>query len=142
MSRIRRIVLDTSTLVSAALRIDSIPHQALLKSLGSCDICASEATLAELQRVLDRKKFDRYLDPDSRRGFVSLIRRHSHLFAVQPADEAAIDPPCRDHGDTKFLTLALAAAADAIISSDDDLLILHPWHGVSVLSPAQFLNTR
>jgi hypothetical protein len=35
MSRIRRVVLDTSTLVSAALRIGSVPHQALMRGMSS-----------------------------------------------------------------------------------------------------------
>jgi predicted nucleic acid-binding protein len=61
VSRIGRVVLDTSTLVSAALRIGSVPHQALLKAVGSCDLCASPETLAELEKVLARDKFDRYL---------------------------------------------------------------------------------
>lgn len=140
MIPLRRVVFDTSTLVTAALRIDSIPHQALQKALGSCNICASAETLDELQFVLDRKKFDRYLDRDSRRAFVSLIRRHTHLFAVQTPSSLTIAPPCRDPGDTKFLTLALTAAAAAIISSDEDLVVLHPWRDIPILSPAQFLD--
>ena len=47
MSGLRRVVLDTSTLVSAALRVGSLPHQALLKALGTCEICVSSATLDE-----------------------------------------------------------------------------------------------
>jgi predicted nucleic acid-binding protein len=51
----QRVVLDTGTLVSAALRIGSIPHQALLQALATCDLCASAETLVKLERVLDRK---------------------------------------------------------------------------------------
>jgi putative PIN family toxin of toxin-antitoxin system len=138
MTRIRRVVLDTSTLVSAALRPGSIPDQALLKALRTCEVCASAETLDELARVLDRKKFDRYLDEESRRAFVELMRRHLHLFAVLPADLEAVDPPCRDPADSKFLALALASEADTIVSSDEDLLILHPWRGIPVLTPAEF----
>ena len=36
---------------------------------------------------------------------------------------------CRDAKDNKYLELALAAGADPIVSSDDDLLVLHPWRG-------------
>jgi putative PIN family toxin of toxin-antitoxin system len=141
MSRIGRVVLDTSTLVSAALRTGSVPDQVLAKALRTCDVCASQETLDELAQVLDRKKFDRYLDKESRRAFVALIRRHVHLFAVQPADLAAVKPPCRDPMDNKLLALALASEADALISSDEDLLVLHPWHGIPIVSPAQFLLT-
>ena len=62
MSRVRRVILDTSTLVSAALRLGSVPDQALVKALRTCEVCASLETLNELAQVLDRKKFDRYLD--------------------------------------------------------------------------------
>jgi putative PIN family toxin of toxin-antitoxin system len=139
VNHIRRVVLDTSTLVSAALRIGSVPHQSLLKALGSCDVCASAETLSELEHVLARKKFDRYLDAESRLSFVALMRRHVNLFAVQDSDTEAVHPPCRDPKDTKFLALALAAEADALVSSDDDLLVLHPWRGISIITPGQFL---
>lgn len=139
MSRVRRVILDTSTLVSAALRLGSVPDQALLKALRTCEVCASLETLNELAQVLDRKKFDRYLDRESRRAFVSLMRRQVRLFAVQNADLAAVNPPCRDPKDTQFLALALASEADAIVSSDEDLLILHPWRGIPIVTSAEFL---
>jgi uncharacterized protein len=46
---------------------------------------------------------------------------------------------CRDPKDDRYLELALAAGAAFIISSDDDLIVLHPWRGVSILSPAAYL---
>ncbi|HUD23447.1 MAG TPA: putative toxin-antitoxin system toxin component, PIN family [Acidobacteriaceae bacterium] len=139
MSRIRRVILDTSTLVSAALRTGSIPDQVLLRALRTCEVCTSAETLDELAQVLDRKKFDRYLDRKSRCAFVALMRRHMHLFAMRPADLAAVDPPCRDPMDNKFLALALVSEADALVSSDRDLLVLHPWRGIPIMIPAAFL---
>lgn len=139
MSRIQRVILDTSTLVSAALRIGSVPHQALLKALSCCDVCASAETLVELEQVLDRRKFDRYLDRESRRAFVALIRRNAHRFPVENKDVVAVRPLCRDLHDNKFLALALAAEADILVSSDEDLLVLHPWRRIPILTPAQFL---
>lgn len=140
MSRIQRVILDTSTLVSAALRIGSVPHRALLKALGGFDVCASAETLAELEQVLDRRKFDRYLDRESRRAFVALIRRNAHRFSVENTDLVAVQPRCRDPHDNKFLALTLAAEADALVSSDQDLLVLHPWRGMPIVTPAQFLT--
>jgi putative PIN family toxin of toxin-antitoxin system len=140
MSRIQRVILDTSTLVSAALRMGSVPEQALLKALRTCDVCASAETLDELARVLDRKKFDRYRDRESRRSFVALIRRNVHLFAVENADRSAVDPACRDPRDNQFLALALVSEADALVSSDEDLLVLHPWRGIPIVTPAEFLG--
>jgi putative PIN family toxin of toxin-antitoxin system len=139
MSRIVRVVLDTSVLVSAALRKGSIPHQALAKALGSCLVCASTETLAELEEVLDREKFDRYLNREARREFVELVSRHAHFFPVGNAEMAAAQSPCRDPKDTQFLALALTAEADALVSSDEDLLVLNPWRGIPILTPAEFL---
>jgi uncharacterized protein len=46
---------------------------------------------------------------------------------------------CRDAKDDKFLALVLAAGADALVSSDEDLLVMHPWRGVPVMTAAEFL---
>jgi putative PIN family toxin of toxin-antitoxin system len=136
----QRVVLDTSTLVSAALRIGSIPHQVLIKALGTCDVCASDETLRELERVLNRKKFDRYVDRDSRSEFAALIRRHVHLFSVRDGGLEALEPTCRDPEDNKFLALALVAEADLLVSSDEDLLVMNPWRGITIVTPADFLS--
>jgi putative PIN family toxin of toxin-antitoxin system len=139
MSGVPRVVLDTSTLVSAALKVVSVPHQVLLKAIGSCHLCASAETLAELEQVLEREKFDRYLNLESRRAFVALIRRNVYLFAVDSRLLAA-EPLCRDTKDQPFLALALAAEANALVSGDEDLLVLHPWNGIPILTPAEFLE--
>ena len=39
MSLLRRVVFDTSSLVSAALKHASVPHQALLHALALSDVC-------------------------------------------------------------------------------------------------------
>jgi putative PIN family toxin of toxin-antitoxin system len=135
---IPRVILDTSTLVSAALRIGSVPHQALTRALGSCHLCASAETLSELELVMNRDKFDRYLDLESRRAFVALVRRNVHLFAVD-GGLLTVGPQCRDAKDQPFLALALAAEAKALVSADEDLLVLHPWNGIPIVTPAEFL---
>lgn len=136
----RRVVFDTSTLVGAALRVGSIPYKALLDAFRSWDICASSETLTELDRVLNREKFDQYLPRAQRRAFVALIRRRAHLFTVEAAHFRAVDPQCRDPLDNKFLALALSAEADTIVSSDEDLLVLHPWRGMPIVTPGKFLS--
>ena len=54
-------------------------------------------------------------------------------------DPAARVLDCRDAKDNKYLELALAAGAGIVVSSDDDLLVLHSWRGVRVLRPAEYL---
>jgi Predicted nucleic acid-binding protein, contains PIN domain len=38
------------------------------------------------------------------------------------------------------LALALTIKADAIITGDQDLLILHPFRDIDILTPADFLK--
>ena len=138
--KIHRVVFDTSTLVSAALRPDSVPHQALLRAFRFCAVCASRETLDELQKVLTRRKFQRYLPETARRQFLRTAENNVRIVAVRDWMELAAAPACRDPLDNKFLALAFELEADAIVSSDEDLLALHPWNEVRILRPAAFLN--
>ncbi len=140
MSIIERIVLDTSTLVSAILLPRSMPRQAFMRALASSTLCASPSTLAELEEVLSRNKFDRYLDRESRMDFFLRYRHQVLSFPVTEAEERSLPQPCRDPRDDKFLALALHCSANVVVSSDDDLLALHPWQGIPILNPAKFLK--
>ena len=111
MSRLRRVVFDTGTLVSAALRTASAHYLALGRALGACEVCASKATLAELEQATLRKKLVRRLDAELRLSFVALMRSHASVNAVEKTHAAAAHPACRGPGDDLFL--ALAAKADA-----------------------------
>uniref|UniRef100_A0A7V5CT81 Putative toxin-antitoxin system toxin component, PIN family n=1 Tax=Acidobacterium capsulatum TaxID=33075 RepID=A0A7V5CT81_9BACT len=137
---IRRVVLDTSTLVSAALRPDSIPYQALHAALRYCEVCASQETLAELKKVMGRAKFRAYLSDKLRREFVAMVEGHVRLYPVRDEECFADHAACRDPKDNQFLALAYAAEADAVVSSDEDLLVLDPWGEVRILGPAAFLE--
>jgi putative PIN family toxin of toxin-antitoxin system len=132
VSGLHRIVFDTSTLVSAALRVGSTPHRALALALLTGDVCVSASTLLELEQVLLRSKFDRYQ--------TALVRKHAVLVAVSATDEFNVVPQCRDPKDKQFLALVLASEADVLVSSDADLLVLHPWRGVPIVTPGDFLD--
>lgn len=139
MSLHRRVVLDTSTLVGAALKPGSVPHQAMLQALARGDVCASVQTWLELEKVMQRARLDRYLEREVRVEFAAMLRKSMHFFAVTQADEDALQPACRDAKDNKFLALVQVCQADLLVSSDEDLLVLNPWRGVPVLRPAEFL---
>src|SRR5690606_12661092 len=92
MNFVKRVVFDTSTLVSAVLRPGSVPRQAFLKAVAEAELCASASTLAELESVLGRDKFDRYLERETRLQFVALYRRHARLFPA-PVPRACSPSP-------------------------------------------------
>lgn len=128
------IVFDVSSLVGAAIRRDGVPELALRRALRIDQIAISEAVIAELLDVFARPRLQRFLDPELRDEVLSELHA-SGLFFV-PSERVA---DCRDPKDNKYLELAFAAAAATIVSSDDDLLVLHPWRGVRILKPAAYL---
>ena len=136
-----RVIIDTSTLIGAILRPDSVPRQAFLLAADTHELSVSPATLEELREVLHRSKFDRYTPLQKRLEFLSLVAQQSILHQVDLPSELVAKNACRDEKDTKFLALALSCQATAVMSSDADLIVLHPWHGISILTPAAFLQT-
>jgi len=62
------------------------------------------------------------------------------MFSISEADLATVEPACRDPKDNLFLALAAVVGAKIIVSSDHDLLVLHPWQGVAIPTPAEFLS--
>ena len=48
---------------------------------------------------------------------------------------------CRDPKDDKVLELALSGEAQYIVSGDKDLLVLHPFRNVVVITADEFLKT-
>lgn len=47
---------------------------------------------------------------------------------------------CRDPKDDKFLELAVSGNADVIVTGDKDLLALHPFRGIAILTPLDFAS--
>ncbi len=128
------IVFDASTLVSATFRREGVPARAVRAALRSNRLAVSEATPAELLDVLARPRLARFLDPELRD---ELLGQFDALAIVFSPTEAVTE--CRDAKDDKYLELARAAGAEIIVASDDDLLVLHPWRGVRIMRPADYL---
>jgi len=128
-----RVVFDTNVLVSAMLFRRSGPRQArnIVRLRGL--ILLSESTFSELQEVLHRPKFGRYVTSDERRAFLLLVRGASPMVAV--SEQIAV---CRRSRDDKFLDAAVAGDATCIVTGDSDLLVLNPFRGIPILSPQAF----
>ena len=136
-----RIVIDTSTLVGAALHVHaaSVPHRAWLHAQHSYELLACRETFSEIESVLHRDRLKRYLEPVTRDEFLALYEASVEWVEVSPTHVATVEPACRDPKDNIFLALAQAGGADIIVSSDKDLLVMHPWRGIAILTAAEFL---
>ena len=129
-----RIVVGSNCLVSRLLLPSSVPGDAVRKAVDSGLLLVSEATMNELADVLARPKFDRYISIADRQQFLRMLARLAEFVPiVYPVRE------CRDRED-KFLEVALNGKAELILTGDADLLTLHPWRGVPILSPARYLK--
>jgi predicted nucleic acid-binding protein len=63
------------------------------------------------------------------------------LLTAERVEPSEFVRECRDPKDDKYLALAAAGRADVIVSSDlRHLLSMHPWRGIPILSPADFLT--
>jgi len=128
-------VFDTNVTISAALFEQSPPGQALYAALQGGELLISRSSIAELGEVLGRKKFDRYLTDEERQEF--LIRLMREAVVVEITEEVRA---CRDAKDDKFLEIAVCGRASCVVTGDADLLTLHPFRCIPILSPAQFLD--
>ena len=130
-----RAVIDTNVLVSQAIRPSSIPARAVDKAASSARLLFSAASWAELEEVLSRRKFDAYLDASARENFLQDLRAIALIVAASASIRA-----CRDPRDDKFLEVAVHGRADLIVTGDDDLLALHPFRGIAILTPSDYLE--
>jgi predicted nucleic acid-binding protein len=98
----------------------SLPSLCLSLAQRSGVVLASAETLNEFTSVLLRSKFDRYLSMEAR------------IRALAEFRAAATIVPVVHH-------VALSGRADVILTGDMDLLVLHPWRNIPILSPATYL---
>ncbi len=130
------VVLDASTFVSAALKPNSIPEQALLRAVNEPNrLILSQEVENEYREVISRPKFDRFVSIARRRRILDIV-----LVAAARVGPLVTVRECSDPKDDKYLALAAAGRANVIVSSDQrHLLSMHPWRGVSILRPADYL---
>jgi uncharacterized protein len=129
-----KFVLDSNVLVSAALFKSSIARQAFNKATADGQIVMSGPVVAEIQDVLGRSRFDKYLSAQLRTAFLTDLLKVVEIVEITEAISV-----CRDPKDDKFLELAISGQANYILSSDKDLLVLHPFQGIAIVTPADFL---
>ena len=131
----RRFVLDNNIFVSALLVKNSAPFWVIKKVEEMGVILYSEATLLELNQVLNRKKFIKYFTVEEKQEFIVKLIESAELVVITKSIDV-----CRDPKDNKFLELAVSGDADFIISGDQDLLVLNPFRNIEIITANDFLT--
>ena len=95
-------------------------------------LCPSPGLLRELGETLRRPKFARRF---SAQGLVAedIVTRFQRV--SRRVEPAVISPPAelRDPGDLIVLAAVVGAEADALVTGDNDLLVLGEFRGVPIL---------
>jgi putative PIN family toxin of toxin-antitoxin system len=120
--------------VSTVIAASSIPAEAVAKALGTATVLASLDTWDEISEVLTREKFERYQAASFRRKYVDSLYEILEFVSIHMTVDI-----CRDIKDNKLLALAVDGNAAIIVTGDKDLLVLHPFRGIPIITPADYL---
>lgn len=131
-----RVVFDTNVLVSALLFEDSLPAQAFFFAAREGEIMISSALVQEVQEVLNRPKFDRFVTKNQREDFILSLVETGILVEIRETIEV-----CRDPKDNMILEVAVSGNAETIVTGDKDLLVLQPFRGIRILQPRPFIDS-
>jgi uncharacterized protein len=128
-----RVVLDTNVMVSFLFDPEGDLAATIGHILAQHTPLQSAETTSELRDVLQRPKIRRYVSEAKAVEFLAQLNEFSEQVEIAQPIVA-----CRDPKDDKFLSLAVAAGADCIVSGDDDLLSMNSFRGIPILAVSEF----
>ncbi|MDK9719648.1 MAG: putative toxin-antitoxin system toxin component, PIN family [Rhodospirillales bacterium] len=137
MAVLPSIVIDTNVWISSFLWSSKTLDAVLTIAKTKFQIIGSHETLAEIAATFSKPKFTSKMSFKERQLLFDIVVRNTLIVEIC---ETVSD--CRDPRDNKFLELAVSGGANQIITGDGDLLALHPWRGVSILTPRQFVEAN
>jgi len=133
--KIIRVVLDTNVLISALLFKGELTRMVGLWQRGKMIPIISKETFDELRTVLEYPKFSL-----SRAEIKSLIEQEILPFFEVVNVSKHVKGACRDPGDDKFISCALSANADYIVTGDRDLSDLKKYQSVRIIHASDFIK--
>ena len=91
---------------------------------------------AEGLDTLKKPKFN--LTQDRIDSIIASIERYGQKISI-PLNHQVIGV-CRDADDDKYISCAIAAKADYIVSGDQDLLVLREYSGIKIVTVSAYLD--
>jgi len=134
-----KAVLDSNVFVSGASISQTPPSQMMnLWRKGAYILVTSPQILEEVHEVLLRPKIISYtgLSIKETNEFVEKIIQRAYVTEGKQLSHSV----SRDLKDDKFLSCAVEAKADYIITGDQDLLVLKVYKEINILTPREFLD--
>lgn len=135
-----RAVVDTNVLISALIsKKPSYPLQVyhLIKSEDFL-LITSPTILEELEDVISRKDLIK-LHQRTPKQIQEILKEIVETSLIVPG-LVSVEVVKEDPDDDKFIAAAIEGQADYIISGDKPLLNIKEYHGVKIISPADFIS--
>ena len=136
---VMRIVADTNTVLSGLLWQGAPRHLLNLARRRALTLCTSSVLLAELAEVIGRDKFTKRM-LDAQLSPTALVQDYERLADIVEPQPLPTPVCLRDPDDDHVLACALAAQAKIIVSGDKDLIELHQYQGIPVLTAVTALQ--
>ena len=133
--KITRVVLDTNVVISSLLFKGGLSSIVGLWREGKIVPIISKETFDELRAVLEYPKFSL-----SRAEIKSLIEHEILPFFEVVNVSKHIKGACRDLGDDKFISCAISANAEFIVTGDKDLSDLKKYQFVRIMKASDFIQ--
>ena len=128
-----RLVVDTNLMIRALRSPGPARRFFKLAPLTHLLVYHPEQIL-ELRDVAARPRLG--IAPEAVDELVDRIQLYGH--SIESDLDAIGD--CRDPNDNYVLALAMAGAAEVILTEDQDLLVLDPWRGIRIMRLFRFLE--
>lgn len=133
-------VIDTNVWISAHL-FGGLPKRAVSKAFEEGLICMSFYGFEELHKTLRKSKLQNQLSKlhMSTEEVLQKIARSVAFIDDTNGIEFHVED-LRDPDDSKILYAATVVDAGYILTGDQDLLVLNPYHNIKILTPELYLN--
>lgn len=129
-------VIDTNVLISGLLWRGTPFHLLKWAEEKNLIIYTSLDILAEIYRVLHYPKFQQYID-NQHVSSDELFAQVAALCTIIQVDKT-VEGVCSDTDDEKFLSCALSANVEVLISGDKHLLELEQYQFIRIITAQKF----
>ena len=127
-----KCVVDTNVLISVALTKGE-PFRIVEHLIKNNALIFSKETIRELSSRIIQPKFDKYVSAEDREAYVNNLILSADLVIIDNLIQG-----CRDRDDDKFLETDVKFDARFIISGDQDLLTMHQFEGIDIVTVQDF----
>ena len=127
-----RVVFDTNIWISYLIgkTLKELDDVILNKKI---TILFSDELLDEFITVLRRPKFHKYFSEEQIQELISILSLRIESIEINQKFN-----DCRDKKDNFLLDLCVSGRADYLITGDNDLLELNPFHGTHIIDIKSF----